>query len=172
MKNFAILSLLSFALLGCNNDDDTQFNLTYSEDFTLPATYGIEYPVSTDLIIFETNASSRFNDNETKASLVNEARISSLRISLGTPSGADFGTIDQMNLYIQATNLSEVKIGSIDNPTSGETIIQGDMKVLDVKEYLKQSEFSIRVEFSSDGFNNEDLFCSMNLQFTVDATKA
>jgi hypothetical protein len=172
MKKLLAIALLATTILSCNNDEDTQFVLNYSEEFVLPATLGIEYAISTDSIAIETDSDEKFNDNETKASLINEALITTLQVSLTGPTGKDLQYVDQMSIYMSATGLDEILIGTIDEADEGDVLLTLDTRDTDVQEYLKATSVSFRIEFTSDDFASQDRNCLLNVRFSVDATKA
>ena len=100
MKRSFILLPFILLLLSCNNDEDTEFAIPYSEEFELPATFGIEYPVSIELISISTESDDRFLENETTASLLNSARISTAQITISGSTGDDFEFVDQGCVFL------------------------------------------------------------------------
>ena len=170
-KTLIFLPFLLF-LISCNNDEDTEFSIAYSEGFELPATFGIEYPTSTELISITTESDDRFQENETTASLLNSARISNMQISLSGPSGTDLEFVDNVNIYLSANDMSEIKVATVSAAEANDVLLQADVEVVDVKDYLKLPTILFRAEFTSDGFSNENRECVLNVRFTVDATKA
>lgn len=172
MKRSFILLPFILLLLSCNNVEDTEFAIPYSEELELPATFGIEYPVSTELISISTESDDRFLENETTASLLNSARISTAQITISGSTGDDFEFVDQITIFLSADGLDEIEVASIDGADVGDVLLQADLKVIDVKEYLKLPTIQFRLEYTSDGFSNQNRDCVLNVRFTVDATKA
>tara|TARA_B110000046_G_scaffold104396_1_gene111845 strand:+ start:323 stop:841 length:519 start_codon:yes stop_codon:yes gene_type:complete len=172
MKKILIFLPFLIFLASCNTNEDTEFTIAYSEVFELPATFGIEYPTSTDLISIATESEDRFEENLTTSDRLNTARISNMQISLTGPTGSDLEFVDRINIFISANGLSEIKVASIDGATTNDVLLQADLEVIDVKEYLKLPTILFRVEYSSDGFSNQNRECVLNVRLTVDATKS
>tara|TARA_B110000046_G_scaffold103764_1_gene111290 strand:+ start:95 stop:613 length:519 start_codon:yes stop_codon:yes gene_type:complete len=170
MKKILIFLPFLIFVASCNTDEDTEFTIAYSEVFELPATFGIEYPTSTDLISVETESEDRFEENLTTSDLLNTARLSNMQISMTGPTGTDLEFVDQVNIFISANGLSEIKVASIDGAGTNDVLLQAELEVIDVKEYLKLPTVLFRVEYSSDAFSNQDRECVLNVRFTINAT--
>jgi len=112
MKNNLIFYLMMFiSLWGCKKLDKlTHFTLKYNETIIIPSSFGINLPVNIFTPDIESNSESEFKINNTRKDLIEEINLTSLKLIISSPSNADFGFLQSVNLYLNAEELPETKI--------------------------------------------------------------
>lgn len=173
---FSIAILISIFLFGCSLLDKlTHFNVSYTTNFTIPATNVLGLPIQILNIIqpdgITTNSTQTFENNNTKADLLEEVLLKKLILTITSPSGQKFDFLKSADIYISASGLPELKVASIENindATVGNTI-QMTPSTLDLKEYLKKSEITIRVSATANKTTNTDINIKIDASFFVDA---
>lgn len=172
---FAILTI-SFTLNSCKLIDKlTQFNVDYSTNFTIPATSVLGLPIPILNIVqpdgVTTNSTQTFTNNNTRSDLLEEVLLKKLVLTITNPSGQKFDFLKSADIFISADGLPEVKVASIDNiddATVGNSV-EMTTGTLDLKEYLKKSEITIRVAAAADKTTDNSITVKVDATFFVDA---
>lgn len=167
-----ILGLLALGILAsCKKVDElTQFNMEFYEDVTIPSSTGINLPFNILVPDTETNASSTFESNNTRKDLVEEIIIEELDLTLTSPSGADFSFLKSVSIYLSAEGLDEIKVAWKDDisDSPGNKIVL-DLTSSNLKDYLTQSEYSLRLNTVTDEVLTSDHKITVHSVFFVDA---
>lgn len=168
--NFGIFIIL-FASVGCKKVDKfTQFNLEYTETFTVPSTTGVNLPFNMMSPNVETNSTSEFSVNNTRKDLIEEIKLIQLDLTLNNPSNGDFGFLKSAEIYIVADGLSEVKVAYIDQvPSNVSNKISMTTTEADLQEYIKQDSFELRLKVITDEILTSDHEIETYSKFYVDA---
>ena len=111
MKSNILIISLAFILFGCKKFDKlTQFYVTFDETAVVPATAGVNFPFNILTPDVETNSESTFEVNDTRKDLIEEIILTTLDLTISSPSDADFSFLESISVYIKADGLDEVKI--------------------------------------------------------------
>lgn len=170
MKLLSQLLLISSLLfLGSCKDKskDTTFNLDVTTKVTLPATFGIELPVDAISESKDTESSSVFTAENTEAGLLTEASVKSIQLVLNSPTSGNFNYLDEVNVFINANGLTELKVATMASVEPDIAIINFTELEVDVLDFVKASAISFRVNFTSDDYENVDHECEIYSVFEV-----
>jgi hypothetical protein len=167
---FIILSIL-ISLIGCKKIDElTQFDIKYDESLVIPASTGISLPFNLFTPDVKSNSESTFTVNDTRKDLIEEIVLKELNLTLTSPSNGDFGFLKSIDIFISAEGLSEVKIAwKEDIPSNIDKFLELDLTNIDLKEYIKKDEFSLRVNTVTDEVLTSDHHLDIHSSFFVDA---
>ncbi|MCB0508087.1 MAG: hypothetical protein R2739_00230 [Chitinophagales bacterium] len=176
-KVFSVLTIfLLFGFSGCKLIDKlTQFNISYSTDFSIPATSIISLPIPIPDIVqpadISTNTTQTFENNNTHADLLEKVALKKLKLTITNPSSRKFDFLKSAYVYISADGLPEVKVAyieEIDDATVGNSI-ELTPEDQDLQEYLKKDKITIRVEATADKTTNSETDIKVDATFFVDA---
>lgn len=169
IKNL-ILFLITLVLISSCKKGLTEFNLTYQTSFTVPSSTGITLPISLPTPDVTTNTSQEFKDQGTEAKLVKEVKLTSLKLTITSPSGKTFSFLNSIHIYISADNQPEVEIGYLDNISNsvGSTITLTLRDVL-LDSYVKADKFKIRSKVVTDEMITQDVSIRADMIFHVKA---
>ena len=175
-KIISLLLAFSVFLGGCKLIDKlTQFNVSYSTNFTIPATNVLGLPIPILNIIqpdeVTTNSTQTFTNNNTRSDLIEEVLLKKLVLTITSPSAQKFDFLKSADLFISADGLPEIKVASVDNindATVGNTI-EMVPSAQDLKEYLKKSKITIRVAATADKTTDNSITVKVDATFFVDA---
>lgn len=170
MKNFLYLSL--FLLFSqCEVIDKlTQFNIDNQTEFTVSSSTIINSPFDINTPDITTNSSSEFNNNDTRANLIESIRLTSLRLEIKSPSDGNFNFLKSVTIYINAEDLEEIEIASItDIPDNDLILLDLETSNSDLKAYIKKESYTLRVETVTDQLISEDHLIKAASRFRVDA---
>lgn len=170
---FIALSVSVILLLsGCNKIDKlTHFNMDYETEFVISSAIGINLPFNIYSPNITTNSESIFELNDTKADKVEHISIHSLALSISSPSGKNFNFLKDINLYISADGLPEIKIAWLlnHNDNDANNLSLEVAEELDLQEYVKGESFSLRSETVTDQILTSDINVMAKLTYWVDA---
>ncbi len=153
MRNFYAGVLLGFlTLTGCSKLDElTQFHMDYEQSVVIPSSTGVALPFSVSTPDTQTDSESEFSVNDTRKDLIEEIKITALRLELSSPEGADFSFLESIEVYISAEGLDEVKIAWNDAvPTDAGSTLTLETSDVDLQEYIKKDSFTLRLSTVTD----------------------
>lgn len=171
MRNFILILSILLVGISCDKIDElTKFNLKYKSSVTIPSTTGIDLPFDILTPDMETNSDSEFEVNDTRKDLIEEIKLTELKLKITSPDDEDFSFLESLQVYISAEGLDEIKIASKEtiDANTGNTL---DVDVLDVdlKEYIKKDKFNLRLNTVTDEAMSTDYQIEVNSTFFVDA---
>lgn len=170
MRNFILIVTILFSITACDKLDDlTKFDLEYQSKVTIPATAGVDLPFNVFTPDMETNSESQFEVNNTRKDLIEEIKLTELQMVITSPTNADFGFLNSIEVYISAEGLDEIKIaGKYITENVGNTL---DVDVLDIdlKEYIKKDQFNLRLNTVTDEAIEANHEIDVSASFFVDA---
>ena len=170
MRIFIILSLilLSFSFTGCKKL--TTFNLDYHSTATIPSTLGTLVPFSVSTPEVETNSSYQFEVNKTDSDHIKTIYLSDLVLTITSPSSETFSFLNEVDLYISSPNHDEMLIASkTDIPDNVGSTLTLTPTSTDLKDYVKDSNFTIRVKVITDETIPQDVTLDIYSNFSVQA---
>ncbi len=170
-KQILIFGCVILTILGCKKIDKlTQFNIKYNETIVIPSSTGINLPFNILTPDVETNSESTFALNDTRKDLVEEIKLTTLELTITSPSNGDFSFLKSISVFISADGLSETKIAWKDNIPAGiGTVLNLDLTNIDLKEYIKKDTFALRLNTVTDELLTSDYHINVHSVFFVDA---
>lgn len=170
-KSSIFLVSLLLLTVSCEEANElTKFDIEYDKSFTVPATLGIDTPLSIPTPDITTNYQEKFSGNDTKKDLVEEIYMKDLTLTVQTPSSADFSFLKSLTIYINAEGMEETEIASRESISNdiGSTL-EMETSGVDLKEYIFKDSFNLRTKVTTDETISEDHEINAAMVFTVDA---
>ncbi len=169
MKNLVpVLAVLLVSLSSCNKL--TQFDISYDTSFTISSSTGINLPTNIITPDIPSNSETQFEVNDTRKENIEEILLQELSLTITSPSNGTFNFLKTVRIFLNAEGLSEIKIANKENMTNTDSkTIQLDVVCVDLQEYIKKDNFSIRVETVTDEILSPDHEVDLNSVFFVDA---
>ena len=144
--------------------------MDYQQDFTIQSSTGINLPFNLVAPEMETNSERRFASEDTRKDLIEEIKLTSLRVQLNTPENGDLKFLNEVELFINAEGLDEALIAFKYNiPSSVGKTLQLDVTEADFKEYIKKEEFTLRLRAKTDEVLSRNHELTTFATFFVDA---
>lgn len=170
IKTYAFITSLFF-LGSCKKIDKlTQFTIPYDESVTIKSTTGIGLPFDILTPDISTNSESTFALNNTRADLVQQIKLTKLTLTITSPSGGDFSFLKSIAIYISASGQPETKVAWNDSiPANPGKTIELQTTDTDLKNYIKQSSFTLRLNTVTDKLLTSDYKIDIHAEFFVDA---
>jgi hypothetical protein len=169
VKQILVLGII-VSIFGCKKVDKlTQFKMVFNETEVIPSSTGINLPFNILTPDIVTNSESTFAVNDTRKDLIEEITLTTLSLTISSPSSADFSFLQSINVYISADGLNEVKIAWKENVPADVSVLNLDITGVDLKEYIKADQFSLRLNTVTDELLTADHQIDIHSEFFVDA---
>lgn len=165
--------LAAAAVLGfssCDFDELTQFDMEFNSSITVPASSGINLPFDLFTPEITTNSESTFGSNNTSADLIESIKLKAMNLDITAPGDRDFDFLNSIKIYIDADGLSEILIASLTDIPADVDNIELEVNDNDLKDYLIQEKFKLRVETVTDEFLGNDVNIDVKSTYRVDAS--
>lgn len=169
-KFIAIAFLLSLSLTSCDAVDDLlTFTISNEASIKIKSSSPINLPSEIITPDVTTNSSAEFQNNKTKASLVKDVKIKSLKLTISDPSDKTFTFLKSIHLYISTTDSNEIELASQDNINSSSNTI--DLVCTDARldQYIKADSYKIRTQVTLKETLTKDVTVKAKMNFKVTA---
>ncbi|MBF4516412.1 hypothetical protein IRZ71_08660 [Flavobacterium sp. ANB] len=169
-KLIAFTLLLSLFLTSCDAVDDLlTFTISNEASIKIKSTSPINLPTEIITPDVTTNSSAEFDNNKTKASLVKDVKLKSLRLSITNPDGKTFTFLKSIHLYISTTDSDEIELAYQDN--INETTNMIDLISTDARldQYIKADKYKIRTQVTLKESLTQDVTVKADMKFRVTA---
>lgn len=173
MKNASVLLvILSMIILSsCDKIDElTKFDVDYSTSYTVSSTTIIDTPISLFTPDITTNSTTTFENNNTRADLIESIKLRKVRLTLTSPNDGDFDFLKEIRVFIDATDLEEEEIAYEENlEDNGSMVLNLILTNVELKEFVKKDSFKLRVQTTTDQTITQDHVIDIDCTFRVDA---
>lgn len=146
MKKFNLISIiiLSF-IISCNVKDGTvKFNMNYSEEITLPSALGVDLPFDVLTPDIQSNSSSTFKNNDTRADLIQSIKLNELTLKITEPDNRSFDILKSIEIYIKTESLPEILLASRNEiPENIGSVLALNTSNENFANYIKSDEFEL-----------------------------
>lgn len=169
-KIIALTVFMSAFFSSCNTVDDLlTFTISNNTSITIKSTSPINLPSEIITPEVTTNSSAEFENNKTKASLVKDVKIRSLKLSITDPSDKTFTFLKSIHLYISTSNSDEIELAYLDNINASSNTI--DLICTDQKldQYIKADSYKIRTKVTIKETLTKDVTVKADMKFKVTA---
>jgi LysM repeat protein len=169
-KLIALTICLSVFLTSCNTVDDLlSFNISNSASIKIKSSSPINLPSEIITPEVTTNSSAEFENNKTKASLVKDVKIRSLKLSISDPSDKTFTFLKSVHLYISTTNSDEIELAYADNINVSSNTIDLVCTEKRLDQYIKADSYKIRTQVTLKETLTKDVTVKADMKFRVTA---
>ena len=169
-KIYLALVTLLLLIASCNVVDDL---LTFSIDNQ--TTFKIEsgFPLGTAFNVITpdvtTNSSSTFENNNTKAELIKDVKLSELKLTITDPSNKSFSFLKSIHLYISTDANDEIELAYLDEINATSNILNLTCTLQKLDKYIKASSFKIRIKAVLKESLAQDITVKSDMKFRVTA---
>jgi hypothetical protein len=172
MKTKIYLSVVALMLLiiSCNVIDDL---LTFTIDTQTTFKIASGFPIGTAINVITpdvtTNSSSTFENNNTKAALVKDVKISELKLTITDPSNRSFSFLKSIHLYISTDANDEIELAYLDEINSTSNILNLTCTSQSLDKYIKAPSYKIRAKAVLKESLTQDITVKSDMKFRVTA---
>ncbi|MFW0737123.1 MULTISPECIES: hypothetical protein [unclassified Flavobacterium] len=169
-KLIALSLFLSLFLSSCDAVDDLlTFTISNETSIQIKSTSPINLPSEIITPDVTTNSSAEFENNKTKASLVKDVKLKSLKLMITNPSDKTFTFLKSVHLYISTTDSDEIELAYQDNINASTNSI--DLICTDARldQYIKADKYKIRTKVTLKETLTKDVTVKAEMKFRVTA---
>lgn len=169
-KLTALSLFLSLFLTSCDAVDDLlTFTISNTASIQIKSTSPINLPSEIVTPDVTTNSSAEFKNNNTKASLVKDVKLRSLKLTITDPDGKTFTFLKSIHLYISTTDSDEIELAYQDNINSTANMIDLISTDARLDQYIKADQYKIRTEVTLKETLTKDVTVKADMKFRVTA---
>lgn len=170
IKTHLLFTAIVLTLLSCSVIDKL-LTFTISNNTTIKIDSG--FPLGTALSIvtpdITTNSSSEFENNKTRANLVKEVTLESLKLTITDPADKNFSFLKSVHLFISTDEDPEVELAYLDDINSTSNTIDLIPTGVKLDKYIKASSYKIRTEAVIKETVTQDISINADMKFKVTA---
>lgn len=169
-KFIALTLFLSLFLTSCDAVDDLlSFNISNETSIKIKSTSPINLPSEIITPDVTTNSSAEFENNKTKASLVKDVKIRSLKLSIADPLDKTFTFLKSIHIFISTTDSDEIELAYMDNISATTNML--DLICTDARldKYIKADKYKIRTQVTLKETLTKDVTVKADMKFRVTA---
>jgi len=169
-KLIVLTVFVSIFFSSCNAVDDLlTFTISNNASIKIQSTSPINLPSEIITPEVTTNSSSEFENNKTKASLVKDVKIRSLKLSITEPSDKTFTFLKSIHLYISTDNSEEIELAYADNINVSSNSIDLICTDKNLDKYIKADSYKIRTKVTLKETLTKDVTVKAEMKFKVTA---
>lgn len=168
-----LIPILGILLIGgCQKIKDiTTFKIRHETEVTIPGqNTGIGELLSLPRAEIQTSSEQKFENNNTRANLVEEVVLNELVLTITAPENENFDFLNEINIYMKADGEEGALIASKSNiPEDGSRSLELETTGINLRPYIIKETYTIRTEAKTDQVLDHDVDMKINLTFLVKA---
>ncbi len=171
MKRIVILIGALVILASCDKASElTQFEIETTTEITIPAAAGTNLPIDIITPDIQSNSSTTFENNNTRADLIEEISLRECDLTITSPSDANFDFLKSIEVYMSTDSEPEVLIAEKQDIQNGQgQHLDLETTGADLSEYIKASSYDLRIEIVTDEIPGSEIDIDIRSVFFVDA---
>ena len=163
------LLIASTVLLSTSCKKYKEFNVASSSSFTVPSNNSlINLPMEIVTPESTSNIQTQVETEGSSSKLIDHVTLTSFNLTITNPSNANFNFLNSVEVYLSSPNQPEILLASqYDIPENNATQLILNPSGEDLKEYVKETNLTIRTKVVTDKVVNYDLTVKTNEIFLV-----
>lgn len=151
-------------------DNITTFNINNSAEFTVPSSAGVNLPIDLGTPDVSTSSQQSFENNNTRAALVENVNLSELTLTITSPNDRTFSFLKSLEIYISNDSEGSTLIAEIqDVPENVGSELELETTGANLDEYIKEDSYDLQYEVVTRETINSDTDIQSNMVFEVRA---
>jgi hypothetical protein len=170
IKTYAILSLFALFIVSCSVVDKL-LTFTVSNETSFKIASGFPLNLATEIITPDvtTNSSAEFQNNNTKADLVKDVKLTELKLTITDPTDKTFSFLKSIHLYISTDANDEIELAYLDDINSTTNTLNLICTSQKLDKYIKASTYKIRAKAVIKESVTKDITVKSEMKFKVTA---
>ena len=169
-KLLSLAVILSLFIISCSAIDNLlTFNISQETSFTINSGLPINLPFDVETPDVTTNSSSVFKNNNTKADLVKDVKLTELKLTITDPASQDFSFLKSVHLYISTDGRDEIELAYMDDVNSTANNLNLTCTGEKLDDYIKAPSYKIRTSITTKKMLNQNVTVKANMKFKVTA---
>lgn len=171
--SLTLIALAVAALSSCKKAEPiAQLTITDQIQMSIPATAASATPFEMYSQPVYSDASQQLTNNDTKAEMVQSARLKEFRMNITQPLGESWEFLNDIEVFIAADQLSEKKI-AFQYQITGGTVAALLLKTenIDLSEYIKKGTYIVKARLTTSKDISNEINVNIISRYLVDAKK-
>lgn len=170
IKTYVVLSFLALFIISCSVVDKL-LTFTVANQTSFKIASGFPLNLATEIITPDvtTNSSAEFQNNNTKADLVKDVKLTELKLTITDPADKTFSFLKSIHLYISTDANDEIELAYLDNINSSTNTINLICTSQKLDKYIKASSYKIRAKAVVKETVTKDITVKSDMKFKVTA---
>jgi hypothetical protein len=166
-----LLFVLTLSISSCELFDKAtkvEFDMDFNSEVKVPPSSGLNLPFDLFTPNITTNSESTFGIQNTQKELIESVNLTSMVLTITSPSSQRFDFLKEITLYINAEGLGETQIAfAEDIPDNIGTELVLTITANNLRDYIVKDKFTIRVETVTDKTVNQEVKIDVSSKFHV-----
>lgn len=168
MKGLVYLTISILLLASCGKLGT--FEVDHSVDVVIPSQFGVNLPFNINSPEVETNSEATFASEGTSTERVRSIQMEELKLSIVSPSNANFDFLNEIEVFISAPGMNEARVAHKTNiPETNLKSFFCDIEEVNLKDYISKENFSLRVRTVTDQMIFQDIQVRIDQKYKVRA---
>jgi hypothetical protein len=165
LLTIVFLSFLSY----CSEVEDLlTFEIADQTEFTVESTSPLNLPIEIATPSVTTNSNQKFENNNTRADLVKDVKLTELKLTIMTPN-KNFSFMKSVEIFISTGQGTEVKLAWLDEFPTTATSVNLNTSNAKLDEYVKAESYNLRTRVVTDESLSQPVDIKVDLKFIVTA---
>jgi hypothetical protein len=171
MRTGIYLLCITLFLFSCAKEKESStFSYDFEDQFAFPATSTVNIAINRYSGNQSTDSENKFEDNDTKAELVQYINVDGISLGLLSPSTESFDFAKSIKIYIDAAGVDETLIASFtDIPEESSRALDLNVVDSDFQEFLKQDQIVFRINIENRRTVPQDITLKLDASFDARA---
>jgi hypothetical protein len=168
---FGAIAVLFLSVVACDKIDDL-LTFTVTDHSTISISSGLGstgLPFELPTPDVTTSANQEFSNNNTRADLVKDVKLSKLTMKVESPAGKTFSFLKSIHIYISTDGSDKVLLASHENIPSAATSVDLVTSNEKLDKYLKASSYKLHTTVVTRETLAQSVDIGLTLQFRVTA---
>jgi hypothetical protein len=168
-KAVLLFPFLLLLLSSCKKLDQLlTFEITSSEQIKIPASGLVNTPLITPVPV-TVNSKQSFENNNTKAELVKDVRLTGLTLTIVDPAAENFNFLQSIRIYIGTNNNDKTLLASLNQVPTGVSTIELTPEKSPLDKYIKAESYTLYTEVTLKSNVARELTVQAHSRFSVTA---
>jgi hypothetical protein len=144
------------------------FHIADETEFTVESTSPLNLPIEIATPSVTTNSNQKFENNNTRADLVKDVKLTELKLTIMTPN-KNFSFMKSVEIFISTGQGNEVKLAWLDEFPTTATSVNLNTSNAKLDEYVKAESYNLRTRVVTDESLSQPVDIKVDLKFIVTA---
>jgi hypothetical protein len=150
---------------------DQLLTFTVSNETSFTIASGFPLNTASEIITPDvtTNSSTEFQNNNTNANLVKDAKLKELKLTITNPSDKTFSFLKSIHLYISTDANDEIELAYLDDINATTNVLNLTVSGAKLDKYIKAPSYKIRTKAVIKETLTKDITVKAEMKFRVTA---
>ncbi len=151
-------------------DEIATFNINNSVEFTVPSSSLVDVPIDVGTPDINTSSQQTFDNNNTRADLVENVNLSELTLTIASPNDRTFSFLKSLKIYISNNSDGSALLAEIqDIPENVGSTLDLETTGTNLDEYIKKDSYNLEFEAVTRETTNSKTEIKAEMVFEVRA---